>query len=134
MFRYLIRRVLYMIPTLFGMSLVSFLIIQLPPGDYLSSLVATMSENGQTVDPDQIARLKQVYGLGDPFYVQYWKWIWGILSRGDFGYYRCQSWPLASRDPSARALSFAQAICEWTRPPRPQSVPAMTFSRPTTLA
>lgn len=86
MLRYLIRRVLYMIPTLFGMSLVSFLIIQLPPGDYLSSLVATMSENGQTVDPDQIARLKQIYGLGDPFYVQYWKWIWGILSRGDFGY------------------------------------------------
>jgi peptide/nickel transport system permease protein len=86
MLRYLIRRVLYMIPTLFGMSLVSFLIIQLPPGDYLSSLVATMSENGQTVDPAQIERLKQVYGLGDPFYVQYFKWIWGILSRGDFGY------------------------------------------------
>ena len=56
MLRYIIQRILYMIPTLFGMSLVSFLIIQLPPGDYLSSLVATMSDNGQTVDPAQIAR------------------------------------------------------------------------------
>ena len=84
--RYLLRRVLYMLPTLFGMSLVSFLIIQLPPGDYLSSLVANMSDNGQTVDPAQLDRLREAYGLGQPFYVQYGKWIWGILSRGDFGW------------------------------------------------
>src|SRR5208282_4245988 len=117
MFRYLIRRVLYMIPTLFGMSLVSFLIIQLPPGDYLSSLVATMSENGQTVDPDQIARLKQVYGLGDPFYVQYWKWIWGILSRGDFGYSFEWNQPVAgliwSRMGSTLLISFLSLIFVW---------------------
>jgi len=86
MARYILRRVLYMIPTLFGMSLISFLIIQLPPGNYLTSLVANMTDSGQTIDPAQIERLKQIYGLGDPFYVQYAKWIWGILSRGDFGY------------------------------------------------
>ena len=86
MLRYIIRRILYMIPTLFGMSLVSFLIIQLPPGDYLTSLMANMTDSGQTVDPAQIARLREIYGLGDPFYVQYAKWIWGILSRGDFGW------------------------------------------------
>jgi len=86
MLGYIARRLLYMIPTLFGMSLVSFMIIQLPPGDYLTSMLASMSDSGQTVDAEQIARLKSIYGLGDPIYVQYWKWIFGILSRGDFGY------------------------------------------------
>src|SRR5271163_37148 len=86
MLRYICKRVLYMIPTLFGMSLISFLIIKLPPGDYLSSMVASMSDNGQTIDAAQIVRLKAIYGLDDPFYIQYAKWIWGILSRGDFGY------------------------------------------------
>ena len=87
MLRYISKRVLYMIPTLFGMSLISFLIIKLPPGDYLSSMVASMSDNGQTIDAAQIERLKAIYGLGDPFYIRYGKWIWGILSRGDFGYH-----------------------------------------------
>ncbi len=63
--------VLYMIPTLFGMSLISFLIIQLPPGDYLTSMIATMSDSGQAVDPAQIERLKQIYGFDDPFCIQY---------------------------------------------------------------
>ncbi len=86
MLGYICKRVLYMIPTLFGMSLISFLIIQLPPGDYLTSMIATMSENGQPVDPTQIERLKEIYGFDDPFYVQYMKWMWGIVSRGDFGW------------------------------------------------
>jgi len=86
MLGYICKRVLYMIPTLFGMSLISFLIIQLPPGDYLTSMIATMSENGQPVDPAQIERLKEIYGFDDPFYVQYMKWMWGIVSRGDFGW------------------------------------------------
>jgi peptide/nickel transport system permease protein len=86
MLAYIGRRILAMVPTLFGMSLISFLIIQLPPGDYLTSLVASMQDNGQTIDPAQIERLKAIYGLGQPFYVQYWKSLWGILSRGDFGF------------------------------------------------
>ena len=86
MLGYIFKRLVYMIPTLFGMSLISFLIIQLPPGDYLSSMIATMSDSGQAVDPDEIERLKQIYGFDDPFYIQYVKWIWGIISRGDFGY------------------------------------------------
>ena len=75
-----------MIPTLFGMSLISFAIIQLPPGDYLTSVVATMTDSGQTIDPAQLELLKTIYGFDQPFYVQYAKWIWGIVSRGDFGY------------------------------------------------
>ena len=86
MLGYIFKRVLYMIPTLIGMSLISFLIIQLPPGDYLTSMIATMSDSGQAVDPAQIERLKEIYGFDDPFYIQYLKWIWGIVSRGDFGW------------------------------------------------
>ncbi|MCC6169248.1 MAG: ABC transporter permease [Caldilineaceae bacterium] len=85
MLQYILRRVLYMIPTLFVISIVSFVIIQLPPGDYLTSLVATMASTGETVDRAQLVALQERYGLGQPIYVQYWKWISGILLRGDFG-------------------------------------------------
>ena len=85
MLTYIIRRILYMIPTLFAISVVAFFIIQLPPGDFLTSLVAGMAEQGETIDNAQLAALKQRYGLDQPFYVQYWKWISGIVFRGDFG-------------------------------------------------
>lgn len=86
MLRYLVKRLIYMIPTLFGMSIIAFLIIQLPPGDYLTSMIARMTDSGQTVDPAQVALLREVYGFDDPVWVQYWKWISGILFRGDFGF------------------------------------------------
>jgi peptide/nickel transport system permease protein len=117
MILYILRRILYMIPTLFGMSLIAFLIIQLPPGDYLTSMVASMSDSGQTIDPAQIARLRSIYGLGDPFYVQYWKWIWGILSRGDFGYSFEWNQPVAgliwSRMGSTLLISLISLVFVW---------------------
>jgi len=117
MLRYIVRRLLYMIPTLFGMSLVSFLIIQLPPGDYLTSMLASMSDSGQTVDAEQIARLKSIYGLGDPVYVQYWKWIFGILSRGDFGYSFEWNQPVAgliwARMGSTLVISLFSLVFVW---------------------
>jgi peptide/nickel transport system permease protein len=85
MLGYILRRILYMVPTLFGISLIAFLIIQLPPGDYLTSMVANMESSGQTVDPGQIAQLREQYGFDQPIYVQYGKWIYGIVTRGDFG-------------------------------------------------
>lgn len=85
MLAYIIKRIAYMIPTLFGISLIAFLIIQLPPGDYLTSMVANMENNGQTVDPNQLAALRGQYGFDQPIYVQYAKWIYGIVTRGDFG-------------------------------------------------
>ncbi len=117
MLGYICRRILYMIPTLFGMSLISFLIIQLPPGDYLSSMIATMSDSGQTVDPAQIERLKSIYGLDDPFYVQYLKWIWGILRRGDFGWSFQWNQPVSgliwSRMGSTLVISLLSLIFVW---------------------
>jgi len=84
MFTYIVRRILAMIPTLLIISIVSFFIIQLPPGDYLTTMVAQMQETGESVDKATIESLRKRYGLDQPFIVQYWKWISGVV-RGDFG-------------------------------------------------
>ena len=84
MVQYVVRRVLLMIPTVIAISIVAFIIIQLPPGDYLTSLVGNMEAQGITVDAAQLAALKARYGLGEPIYVQYFKWVAGIF-QGDFG-------------------------------------------------
>ena len=83
--RFILRRVLMMIPTLIVISMVSFIIIQLPPGDFLTTIVANMQDQGASVDNALLESLKHRYGLGQPVWVQYWKWISGILLRGDFG-------------------------------------------------
>jgi len=84
MFGYVLRRILYMIPTLVLISVVSFIIIQLPPGDFLTSYIAQLSQTGETVDEATIAALKHRYGLDQPYYVQFFMWIWGMF-HGDFG-------------------------------------------------
>lgn len=86
MFLFIVRRILYMIPTLFVISLLSFVIIQAPPGDFLTSYAAQLRAQGDQIDEEQLAGLRERYGLGQPFYVQYWKWISGILLRNDWGH------------------------------------------------
>jgi len=81
----MLRRVAIMIPTLLVVSVVAFVIIQLPPGDFLSSYVAQLRAEGDEVDMAEIRALEQRYGLGQPIYVQYLKWIIGILLHGDWG-------------------------------------------------
>ncbi len=85
MLSYIVRRILYMIPTLFAISLVVFFIIQLPPGDYLTTLIAALSSQGETVNQDAILALKDRYGLDQPWYVQYFYWMRNILLHFDFG-------------------------------------------------
>jgi peptide/nickel transport system permease protein len=85
MLKYLLRRIMYMAPTLLFVSMVAFAIIQLPPGDYLTAVVASMSAQGEVLDKAALLMLQRRYGLGQPIYVQYLKWISGILLRGDFG-------------------------------------------------
>ncbi len=85
MLSYFARRLLVMIPTLLVISLVVFFIIQLPPGDYLETLIAEMRAQGEKLDPARIAFLREQYGLDKPMIEQYWIWLIGIL-QGDFGY------------------------------------------------
>jgi peptide/nickel transport system permease protein len=79
-----LRRIVWMVPTLFVVSLISFLIIQLPPGDYLTSYIAALGETGETVDEAQAAALRARYALDEPVTVQYIKWFGGLF-RGEFG-------------------------------------------------
>jgi peptide/nickel transport system permease protein len=74
-----------MIPTLFVVSVVSFVALQLPPGDYLTSYAAQLRAMGESVDQEAIESLRERYGLGEPVYVQYSKWVYGIVVRGDWG-------------------------------------------------
>jgi peptide/nickel transport system permease protein len=80
-----IRRLLWMIPTLLIISLISFSIIQLPPGDYLTSYIAALEETGETVTKEQAAKLRKQYNLDEPFVMQYLRWagIKWFLSPGD---------------------------------------------------
>lgn len=85
MLTYIIRRVLTMIPLLFVISIVSFFIIQLPPGDFLTTLQAEVAASGGGISTETVNLLRQQYGLDQPVYVQYLRWIAGF-PRGDFGY------------------------------------------------
>jgi len=81
---YLGRRMIYMVVLLLLLSLVSFLVIQLPPGDYLNTMITRMRSLGLVVDPALIEHYQQRYGLDLPIYQQYFVWF-GNLLRGDLG-------------------------------------------------
>ncbi|MCW0019511.1 ABC transporter permease [Rhizobium sophorae] len=82
---FIVKRFLWMIPSLFAVSFLAFVLIQLPPGDYVTTYIATLAASNEIVDQNTAAQLRERFGLGDPMLVQYFKWIWGILTRGDFG-------------------------------------------------
>ena len=85
MFRYFVQRLLVMVPTLIVISIAVFAIIQAPPGDYLESYITELQSQGQAVDPDKIEFLRKTYGLDQPFYIQYLKWVGGLV-QGNMGY------------------------------------------------
>lgn len=62
-----------------AVSVVAFTIIQLPPGDYLSTYIAGLRLSGQSIDESEIASLKKQYGLDLPIHLQYFKWVWNII-------------------------------------------------------
>ena len=85
MLQYIIRRVLQFIPLLVIISILSFTLIELPPGDYLSTYIMRLEEAGTVLAEDEIARLTRQYGLDRPAYVRYLMWMWNILRHGNFG-------------------------------------------------
>ncbi|MDE0445455.1 MAG: ABC transporter permease [Spirochaetaceae bacterium] len=84
MLSYIIRRIIYMIVVLLVLSVVSFFIIQLPPGDFLTAFIENMRAQGTVVSEEQIMLLKEYYGLDQPMYLQYLRWL-GNLLQGDLG-------------------------------------------------
>ena len=87
-----------MIPTVIAITVLSFIIIQAPPGDYLDAYVAQLRALDQIIDDAEVESLRIRYGLGQPMYVQYFKWIGGLL-RGDLG--RSMQW----NQPVSRVLA-----------------------------
>ncbi len=85
MLTYIVRRVLILIPTLFIISIVTFIIIQLPPGDFFTTLQAEMAETGGGQGRETVRHLQELYGLDQPLWRQYFTWIAGF-PRLDFGY------------------------------------------------
>ncbi len=85
MLNYILRRVVMMIPMLLVISFISFVIIQLPPGDFLNTMQAVQGASGGGMTNEQAELLRKQYGLDEPMLVQYVKWMSGF-PRGDFGY------------------------------------------------
>jgi len=81
---YFIRRLIYMLVTLWVVSVASFIIIQLPPGDYLATVKLRYEMSGTQISKAELESLKRQYGLDLPVYLQYFKWI-GNMLRGDLG-------------------------------------------------
>ena len=85
MISYISKRIIYMCFILFVISIISFVLIKLPPGDYLSTYIASMEASGVQLDQEYIEVLRTQYGLDQPTYVQYGKWMWQIF-QGNFGW------------------------------------------------
>lgn len=82
---YLAGRVVYAIVAVFVISVLSFILIQAPPGDYLTAQVTRLQGSGLKLDEAQLENLKAQYGLDKPIYVQYFRWV-SQMFRGNFGY------------------------------------------------
>lgn len=85
MLKFLAKRLGNMVFSLFIISIIAFIVIQLPPGDFLSTYMAQITSAGSTIDYSEIASLNKQFGLDQPVYVQYYKWISGIIFKGNFG-------------------------------------------------
>ena len=116
MLTYLARRILVMVPTLIAISIITFIIIQLPPGDYLTTMINEMQSQGENVDQSKIEALRAQYGLDRPMYEQYFHWATGLL-QGDYGYSFEYQLPVADvvgdRVFLTFVLNFATIIFIW---------------------
>jgi peptide/nickel transport system permease protein len=84
MLRYIIQRLLLIPILLFLFSVMVFALVQAPPGDYLTSYIATLSSSGSSLDKAEIEALKQQFGLDQPVHIQYLRWVQSLL-RGKLG-------------------------------------------------
>ena len=113
MLRFILRRFLWMIPTLIAISIIPFVIIQAPPGDFLATYVSRLTARGEQIDQATVVALRVRYGLDRPIYIQYFKWMWNIL-QGDLG--RSLEWNrpvselIAERLPWSLTISFSAFI------------------------
>jgi len=114
--RYVVHRLIIMIPTLLAISLISFVIIQLPPGDYLESYMAELQAQGESIQSEKIEYLRQTYGLDKPWWQQYLIWMKGLF-QGDLGFSFAYDLPVSKiigdRIFLSFVVSFAAILFIW---------------------
>ena len=116
MVNYIIQRLFAGVLTIFAASVIAFVVIQLPPGDYVTAYVANLQATGTMVSIEEAAALRIQYGLDQPVYVQYFKWA-GLMLRGNFGmameYNRPVLEVIGDRMTLTVVVSFAAVIFIW---------------------
>lgn len=116
MLRYTVHRLLVMVPTLLAISVMVFIIIQLPPGDYFTTYLNELQSQGESVSAERIEFLRQQYGFDKSLVEQYFIWLGGLL-QGDFGYSFEYSLPVSEvvgdRILLTLVVSFATIVFTW---------------------
>ena len=116
MLRYILYRLMVMVPTLVAISILTFIIIQLPPGDFLTSMITEMQAEGGAVAQDKVAYLRELYGLDRPLWQQYAYWAWGLLHGNlgwSFEYDRPVTEVIGDRVFLTFVLSFSTILLTW---------------------
>lgn len=117
MLSFILRRSLILIPFLFVISIIAFIVIQLPPGSYVDSYVNNLRLQGGTVSEEQVASIEAMYGLDKPLPVQYGIWISNIVMRGNFGnsfrFNRPVADILQERVPKTISISLVAILLTW---------------------
>ena len=86
MLNFIARRIVFMFVALWAVTLISFFIINLPEGDYVTAYIAQLQATGSTVDAAEAANLRKFYGLDKPLYIQYGKWMNQIFLQQNLGF------------------------------------------------
>lgn len=116
MLAYVVRRLMFGVVTMFAVSILSFAIMELPPGDFISFYVAEQMSSGSVVSDDAAQALRDQYGLDDPFWMRYGKWMSNVL-HGEFGSSMMLKRPVSDvigeRLLLTMVLSIASIILTW---------------------
>ena len=113
---YIIRRLLIMVPTVALIAVLTFVVVELPPGDYASRVADAMEQRGENVDMEYIQAIRELYRLDDPTFVRFFRWLGGFMT-GDLGYSIEYRMPVrnvfAQRFPITILLSIASMLFTW---------------------
>ena len=113
---YIIRRLLIMVPTVALVAVLTFVVVELPPGDYASRQADAMEQRGENVDMEYIQAIRELYRLDDPTFVRFFRWLGGFMT-GDLGYSIEYRMPVrnvfAQRFPITILLSIASMLFTW---------------------
>lgn len=114
---FIVRRIIMMVPILFFISLISFILIELPPGDWVTYHIAALEASGMDLSADEEERIIVMYGFDQPAYTRYLRWMEGILVDGNFGWSfqwnRTVNELLAERLPLTLLISISSLLISW---------------------